>query len=126
MCVDKSTPPQKEKHTMRIAQYALVAALFAAPALTIAQTPAQAGPKPTVVERQFNQQRRIGQGFRKGQLNMHKTARLERQQRSIHHQMRVMRARHNGRLTPRNRRILAHRQNVASRRIFRARHNRVG
>jgi hypothetical protein len=38
--------------------------------------------------------------------------------------MRAMRVRHNGRLTPMDRRILRHRQNVASRRIFRAKHNR--
>jgi hypothetical protein len=52
--------------------------------------------------------------------------RLERQHRSINREMRVMRARHNGRLTPRDRRILAHRQNVESRRIFRAEHRRIG
>lgn len=108
---------------MRIAKFALVAALFAAPALTIAQTPAPAAPKPALVQRQFNQQRRIANGVRNGQLNMRKTARLERQQRSIHRQMHAMRVRHNGRLTPRNRRILNHRMNVASRRIYRAKRN---
>ena len=111
---------------MRLAKFALVAALFAAPAITIAQTPAPAAPKPAFAQQQFNQQRRIANGVRHGQLNGRKNARLERQQRSIHHQMRVMRTRHNGRLTPRDRRILNHRQNVASRRIFRAKHNRLG
>jgi hypothetical protein len=111
---------------MRIAKFALVAALFAAPALTIAQTPVPAAQKPALVQRQFNQHRRIAQGFRKGQLNFHQRARLERQHRSIHRQMHAMRIRHNGRLTPRDRRILNHRMNVASRRIYRARHNRIG
>jgi hypothetical protein len=37
-----------------------------------------------------------------------------------------MRARHDGRLTMHDRRVLTHRQNRASRRIYRARHNRVG
>jgi hypothetical protein len=111
---------------MRIAKFALVAALFAAPALTIAQTPAPAMQKPALAQRQFNQQRRIDQGFRHGQLNMRQTARLERQHRSIHRQMRAMRMHHNGRLTPRDRRILNHRMNFASRRIYRAKHNRIG
>jgi hypothetical protein len=109
---------------MRLAKFALVAALFAAPAITLAQAPAHAAQKPVLAQRQFNQQRRISNGFRKGQLNRRQTARLEWQHRSIHRQMHMMRARHNGRLTPRDRRILAHRQNVASRRIFRAKHNR--
>ena len=111
---------------MRLLKSVLMAALIAAPAMTIAQTPAPAAQKPALVQRQFNQQRRINQGFRNGQLNFHQRARLERQHRSIRHQMRVMRARHNGRLTPRDRRILNHRMNVASRRIYRARHNRIG
>jgi hypothetical protein len=111
---------------MRLAKFALVAALFAAPAITIAQAPAPAAPKAAFAQRQFNQHQRIAKGFRNGQLKARQTARLERQQRSIHHQMRVMRARHNGRLTPRDRRVLNHRQNVASRRIFRAKHNRIG
>ncbi len=115
---------------MRIAKFALVAALIAAPALTIAQTPAAAAqkatPNATLTQRQFNQQKRIANGFRKGQLNFHQRARLERQHRNIRHQMRTMRIRHNGRLTMRDRRILRHRMNIASHRIYRAKHNRIG
>ncbi|MGA7108995.1 MAG: hypothetical protein WBV28_21420 [Terracidiphilus sp.] len=111
---------------MRIMKFVLAAALAAAPALTIAQTPAPAAQRQTIRQREFNQQRRIGNGVRSGRLNAHQTMRLERQQRSIHRQMRFMRARHNGRLTMRDRGVLNHRQNIASRRIFRARHNRIG
>jgi hypothetical protein len=111
---------------MRLAKFALMAALIAAPAITIAQTPAQAAQRGAIAQRQFNQQRRIARGFRSGELNGRQTMRLERQHRSIHREMRVMRARHNGRLTPRDRRILTHRQNIESRRIFRAKHNRIG
>ena len=111
---------------MRLAKFALMAALIAAPAITLAQTPTQGAQRPTAAERQFNQQRRIINGVRTGRLNARQTARLERQHRSIHRQIHAMRARHNGRLTPRDRRILAHRQNIESRRIFRAKHNRIG
>jgi hypothetical protein len=105
-------------------KFVLMAAIVAAPAITFAQSPAPAPQNHSIHQRQFNQQRRINIGFRSGQLNRRQTARLERQHGSIHRQMRMMRARHNGRLTPRDRRILTHRQNVASRRIFRAKRNR--
>lgn len=111
---------------MRLMKYVLVAALAAAPAITFAQTPAPAAQKQTIRQREFNQHQRIVNGMRTGHLRPRQAARFERGQRSIHHQMRMMRARHNGRLTMRDRRILSHRQNVASRRIFRAKHNRVG
>jgi Spy/CpxP family protein refolding chaperone len=108
---------------MRLMKSVLMAALIAAPAMTFAQAPAPAAQKPALVQREFNQHRRIQNGVRNGQLNHRQAFRLERQQRSIHRQMRVMRTRHNGRLTPRDRRILNHRMNVASRRIYRAKHN---
>lgn len=111
---------------MKLLKYVLAAALAAAPALTIAQTPAPARQNLTVRHRALNQQRRIASGLRTGRLNGRQAARLERQQRSIHREMRVMRARHNGRLTMRDRRILMHRQNAASRRIFRAKRSHIG
>ena len=115
---------------MRLAKFMLVAALVAAPAITFAQNPAAVqkpfAQKQTIRQREFNQQRRIGNGMRHGQLNARQGVRLERQQRSIHRQMRAMRARHNGRLTMKDRHVIAHRQNVASRKIFRAKHDRKG
>ncbi|HEY2468604.1 MAG TPA: hypothetical protein VGI45_12305 [Terracidiphilus sp.] len=113
---------------MKLMKLVLVAALTAAPALTFAQTTAPEQPKNPIVKREFNQQQRIGKGIKNGSLNARKGARLERQQFRIHRQMRAMRARHNGRLTMKNRRFVAHRQKVASRRIFRAKHmhRRIG
>jgi hypothetical protein len=113
---------------MRLIKLVLVAALTAAPALTFAQTTAPEQPKNPIVKREFNQQRRIGNGMRSGRLTPRQGIRLERQQRNIHRQFRAMRARHNGHLTMRERRAIYHRQNVASRRIFRAKHmhRRIG
>jgi hypothetical protein len=106
---------------MKLLKYVLVAALTAAPALTFAQTaPAQA--KNPIVNREFNQQRRIGNGIRRGALTPRQGARLERQQMRIHRQIRTMRARNHGRLTSRERRIIHRRQMIASHRIYRARH----
>ena len=107
---------------MRLLKYVLVAALTAAPALTFAQTaPAQA--RNPIVKREFNQQRRIGSGIRNGALTPRQGTRLERQQTRIHRQVRGMRARDNGRLTMKDRRMIHRRQNIASRRIYRAKHH---
>ena len=53
---------------MRLFKYVLVAALTAAPAITFAQTTTREQPKNPVVKREFNQQRRIGNGIRNGAL----------------------------------------------------------
>jgi hypothetical protein len=107
---------------MRLLKLVLVAALTAAPALTFAQTTAPAQPKNPIVKREFNQQKRIGNGIKNGALAPRQGARLERQQMRIHRQIRAMRARHNGRLTMKNRRVIGYRQRVASHRIYRAKH----
>lgn len=111
---------------MKLLKYVLVAALTTAPALTIAQTaPVQA--KNPIVKREFNQQRRIGNGIRRGALTPRQGVRLERQQMRMHRQIRAMRARQNGRLTMRERRIIHRKQMTASRRIYRARRmHRIG
>ena len=106
---------------MRLAKLVLVAAMIAAPAITFAQNPAQEQPRNPIVKRAFNQQRRIGNGIEHG-LAPRQGARLERQQMRIHRQMRTMRARHSGRLTMQQRRMIHRRQNLASRRIYRAKH----
>ncbi len=109
---------------MRLMKFVLMAAIVSAPAITFAEAPAPAAQNHSIRQRQFNQQRRIRSGFRRGQLNRRQTARLERQQRSIRHEVRSLRARHDGRLTRRDRGMITHRQNIASRRIYRAKHNR--
>lgn len=111
-----------DRYTMRLLKYVLVAALTVAPAITFAQTTAPAQPKNPIVKREFNQQRRIGNGVRNGRLNARQGARLERQQMRIRHQVRSMRAHNHGRLTMKQRHMIHHRQNIAARRIYRAKH----
>jgi hypothetical protein len=107
---------------MRLAKLVLVAAMIAAPAITFAQTTAPEQAKNPIVKREYNQQRRIGSGIEHGRLAPRQGARLERQQMRIHRQVRTMRARHNGRLTMQQRRMIHRRQNIASHRITRAKH----
>jgi len=106
----------------KIATFAL-AAIFAAPALMVAQTPTPGRNDWNINQRKYDQQQRIGQGVRSGQLTPGETARLERQERGINREERGMRAQDNGHLTAQDRVTLHHQQNQESRRIYRDKHN---
>ena len=60
---------------MRLMKLVLVAALTAAPAMTFAQTNAPKQPNNPIVKREFNQQKRIGNGIRNGRLTPRQGAR---------------------------------------------------
>jgi hypothetical protein len=77
---------------------------------------------PRVHRRQVRQQERIAQGVHSGQLTPRETARLEAGQRHVERMK--MRDKADGRMTARERARLAHAQNVQSRHIYRAKHNR--
>jgi len=72
---------------------------------------------PRVTGRQATQQARISNGVQNGQLTMHETMRLERQQRCIEIEKRMAKA--DGTVTPGERRFLRREQNHASRDIRR-------
>jgi len=76
-----------------------------------------------IQQRKFNQQERIGQGVRSGQLTARETRNLEGREASINHEEHAMRRADDGRLTGRDRAILNHRQNNVSRSIYRDKHN---
>jgi hypothetical protein len=97
-------------------------AIFAAAALGIAGL-ATAAQAQTVDQRHAYQQHRIDNGIRNGSLTPGETNRIERQQGSIDRQEARMRYRHYGHLTYRDRAILQHRENNASRHIWHAKHN---
>ena len=101
----------------RLTMIAMAMALAAAPALMSAQSNRE------INQRKENQQDRIGQGVRSGQLTAGETARLEHNERGINREERGMRAANGGRLTRQDRRVLNHQQNVESHRIYRDKHN---
>ncbi len=76
---------------------------------------------PVVNQRQRNQQARIHQGVKSGQLTPRESRRLEAQQRKI--QADKMAAKSDGKVTPAERRHLRREQNRASRNIYRLKHN---
>ncbi len=95
---------------------ALATALILAPAALLAQSGQE------IQHRKFEQQHRIHQGERDGQLTRREGYRLERQEHRINREERGMRYRDHGHLTRVDRRILNHQQNRESRRIYRDRH----
>jgi hypothetical protein len=79
--------------------------------------------KGEINQRKENQQDRIAQGVRSGELTAGETARLEGREASINRQERNMRAADNGHLTAADRAKINREQNRASRAIYRDKHN---
>jgi hypothetical protein len=77
----------------------------------------------TVNGRAYNQQGRIAQGVRSGELTRGETARAENRQGNIDRSIHNDRAENGGRLTPQERQNINRRQNNASRQIYREKHN---
>lgn len=76
---------------------------------------------PRVTKRQVQQQARIREGVRSGELTPGETRRLERQQAKIAADK--QKAKSDGVVTPKERAKLTHEQNKSSRRIARLKHN---
>ena len=104
---------------MKLAHLAVAAALVLVPAAALAQPPSGRG----IYDRKVDQQGRIAQGVRSGQLTGGEARHLERQESRINREERAMRAENGGRLTRHDRRILARQQNRESARIYREKHN---
>ena len=79
--------------------------------------------KSEVGQRQTNQQQRIAQGIKSGQLTAGETAKLENQQRGINQQVKADRAANGGKLTQGERQQVNKEQNGASRNIYNKKHN---
>jgi hypothetical protein len=109
---------------MNFTKLALIASLTLAPAAIFAQTTPTPGKHDfDINQRKENQQDRIGQGVKSGQLTAGETSRLEHQEAGINREERGMRAQDNGHLTKSDRKTLHQQQNQESRRIYRDKHN---
>ena len=98
----------------------IVAKLVAAAVIVSSAAPALAA---EVDRREANQQARIADGVRSGQLTPGETARLERKEARIQRQIQSERAANGGHLTPAERRQINREQDRVSRQIYRAKHN---
>ena len=108
---------------MNLTKLALIASLTLAPVAVFAQTPTPGQHDYDINQRKENQQDRIGQGVKSGQLTAGETSRLEHQEAGINREERGMRAQDNGHLTKSDRQTIHQQQNQESRRIYRDKHN---
>jgi hypothetical protein len=113
---------------MNLTRLALIASLALAPAAVFAQTTTATTPTPgqhdyDINQRKTDQQDRIAQGVRSGQLTAGETSHLETQEAGINKEERGMRAQDNGHLTKTDRQTIHQQQNQESRRIYRDKHN---
>src|SRR6516165_8158876 len=102
---------------MNVKALALIATLSLTAATLSAQTSQE------INERKENQQDRIAQGVKSGQLTAGETARLETKESALNQEERDMRKLDNGKLTAQDRRTINHQQNRLSRNIYRDKHN---
>ena len=76
-----------------------------------------------VGQRRENQQDRIAQGIRSGEMTPGEAARTENREQRINRSIAADRAANGGKLTPQERRNINQRQNSVSRQIYRQKHN---
>jgi hypothetical protein len=91
---------------------------------TPATTPAPApAPKPTVAQRKENQQDRIANGVKSGQLTAGETANLETKEAAINGETKADRAANGGKLTSAEKAQVNKQQNQMSKQIYADKHN---
>lgn len=98
--------------------------LFAS--FTVLCTPAVFAQAPTgqsIQQRKDNQQDRIAQGVKSGQLTPKETANLEHKEAGLNKEERGMRQENGGKLTQGDKRTLNHQQNHLSKQIYDKKHN---
>jgi hypothetical protein len=86
-------------------------------------TPAPGTPAPTVAERKENQQDRIAQGVKSGQLTAGETSNLETKEAAINGETRADRAANGGKLTQAEKQQVNQQQNQLSKQIYNDKHN---
>jgi hypothetical protein len=102
---------------MNLKTLALVATLSLTAATLSAQTSQE------INQRKENQQDRIAQGVKSGQLTAGETSHLEHQEAAINKEEKAMRAQDNGHLTKADKSLINKQQNQESKRIYKDKHN---
>jgi hypothetical protein len=94
------------------------------PAATPAAAPTPAAkPKPTIAQRKENQQDRIAQGVKSGQLTAGETSKLETKEAAINGETKADRAANGGKLTAAEKKQINGQQNQLSKQIYKDKHN---
>jgi hypothetical protein len=84
---------------------------------------ASALPAQTIAQRKENQQHRIANGVKSGQLTAGETARLEKKESNLNKETRADRAANGGKLTTAEKKQVNHQQNKLSKDIYKDKHN---
>lgn len=92
-------------------------------AVSLAATMLPASAETVIHQRKQNQQHRIGQGVKSGQLTPRETARIEHKEAKLNRETRHMRAANGGKLTPAEKAKVTRQQNHLSRDIYRQKHD---
>ena len=100
---------------------ASVALVLPAAAQTATTAPAKS--TPVIRHRKVNQQERIAQGVKSGQLTPKETAHLEHREAHINRETRRMKAANGGTLTPAEKAKISRQQNRTSKAIYRQKHD---
>ena len=106
---------------MKLIHVVLAAAMVAVPVSDFAQT--THAQRHHIAARKENQQDRIAQGVKSGQLTPKETAHLENHAAAINQEEHGMRTADNGHLTAQDRHMLARQQNRQSAQIYKDKHN---
>lgn len=105
---------------------ALPAAVLLAGSVALAQDQPSnqpAKPDPSVAQRKENQQDRIANGAKSGQLTAGETSKLENKEAAINGETRADRAANGGKLTSTEKQQINHQQNQVSKQIYQDKHN---
>ena len=108
-------------NNMKLKLAVLALGVLALPALAQTTPPRNPTATPGIDKRQADQERRIQQGVKSGQLTDKEAARLEKQQAKIEADKQAAKA--DGKVTPQERKKLQREQNQANRAIARDKHN---
>src|SRR5580698_640616 len=106
---------------MKSIHVVLATVLVSLPAMASAQTTNYE--RHHINQRKENQQDRIAQGVKSGQLTPGETAKLEHQEAGINKEEKGMRAQDNGHLTKADKSLVNKQQTQESKRIYRDKHN---
>lgn len=107
----------------KLITFAMTALLTAAPLAQTAFATDNDDHKPTIQERKHNQQRRIRQGERSGELTRGEKRHIEKQEHALNREEREMRKDDGGKLTAKDRKKLDKQQNKLSKEIYKDKHN---
>jgi hypothetical protein len=80
-------------------------------------------PPGTIHQRKVNQQKRIANGIKSGQLTPKEASKLEKKESNLNKETRNMRAQNGGKLTPAERAKVNKQQNKLSKDIYKDKHN---